>query len=282
MLQRSPRDTAAGVSAAPPVVLPAEFRERLESQRAGLADAFQGQLTARVRPCIAVTAERVGPAPLRPGVLASLFGKKGAAPVLPVTASKFGGTPYAVADEDWAGRRFIGQIDLAEATAVLPPGAPRLTGLLRLDIGTEGATGFRVRWFPSPSPERVVAVSVESIGAWETRLKFALQWSLPQGERLEAIWPDPEAAWYDHGDWCPEGFNTDGFDEYHRLLGHLSSGVDEPYELEGPEGYEQLLRLTYDNEADFAWGTNWVYVLVPEADLPRADLSRIVVTSANS
>jgi hypothetical protein len=36
--------------------------------------------------------------------------------------------------------------------------------------------------------------------------------------------------------------------------------------------------MTFDNNAGFAWGTNWVHLLVPREDLARADLSRIVVT----
>ena len=46
--------------------------------------------------------------------------------------------------------------------------------------------------------------------------------------------------------------------------------------------YEMLLRLTFDNKADFGWGTNWIYVLVPKPDLARRDLSRIVVTGGNA
>ena len=65
--------------------------------------------------------------------------------------------------------------------------------------------------------------------------------------------------------------------------------MDEHYGFTPPPGcsddlasYECLLRLTFDNAAGFAWGTNWIYLLVPREDLERGDLSRVVPTGANS
>lgn len=126
-------------------------------------------------------------------------------------------------------------------------------------------------------------------GNWETRLEFAPSWTLPQGNELEALWPLRDVAWYDYEASDPPGYNTDGFDAHHRVLGHKSSGLDEHYGFEPPPGcsadiadYECLLRLTFDNNAGFHWGTNWIYVIVPRADLAAGELGRLVVTGANS
>jgi hypothetical protein len=244
-----------------------------------------------VRPCVAITAQRVAAAPLRRNALAAAFGAKPAEPMLGVTESKFGGLPYGDADEDWADYGFLGQIDLAVATAVLPPDAPRLRGLLRIDLAGADSFSemFRVRWFRQPLPDDHANVKPRSIGAWEARLSFALAWSLPEGNALEAIWPLREPKWFEYDEFHPAGYNTDGRDEYHRLLGHKAGGLDEHYGFTPPPGcsddladYESLLRITFDNAADFSWGTNWIYLLVPRDDLARGDLDRVVATGANS
>jgi len=205
--------------------------------------------------------------------------------------SKFGGTPYSEAEEDWKDHSFLGQIDLARATAVLPADALRLTGLLRIDLcpNPSFSEAFRVRWFPEPSLDRSVPVLPSSVASWETRLDFELAWTLPEGKLLEAIWPLREPQWYDYERFFPEGYNADAFDEFHRMLGHKTVGLDEHYGFAAPArcdddiaSYECLLRLTFDNVAGFDWGTNLIYLLVPREDLLRADLSRLVVTGANS
>ena len=90
-------------------------------------------------------------------------------------------------------RGFLGQIDLARATAVLPDDAVRLTGLLRIDFGpgpkapTETALSdvLRVRWFREPALARARPVALECVAVWETRLEFALSWTLPEGNALD-------------------------------------------------------------------------------------------------
>ena len=42
-----------------------------------------------------------------------------------------------------------------------------------------------------------------------------------------------------------------------------------------------LWRITFDNVADFGWGTNWVYVIVHRDDLAEDRLDRALVTGAN-
>jgi hypothetical protein len=143
--------------------------------------------------------------------------------------------------------------------------------------------GMRARWFKEPSAERAVAApTAESIARWETRLVFTLGWTLPAGLALEALWPVKDIKWYEYEAFDPPGYNGDGFDEFHRFLGHKSSGLDEPYTPEDFSEHELLWRITFDNEAGFAWGTNWIYLLVPRADLARGDLSRVIFTGANS
>jgi hypothetical protein len=275
----------------PPVRFPAPVRDDLNAHRPGLADETEQLFAAHVRPCVAVTSRRVSEKPLRRGPLARMFGARDGAPVLGPLESKFGGLPYCEQPEDWKDRRFLGQIDLARATSVLPPTAPRLAGLLRLDLPRDAAVteALRVKWFRAPSANSAVPASAEPVGRWEAQLEFTLSWTLPEGNALEALWPLRERPWYEYTRFFPEGYNEDGSDEFHRLLGNKSGGLDEPYGFTAPPGcgqniaaYECLLRLTFDNAAGFGWGTNWIYLLVPAEDLARGDLSRIVVTGANS
>lgn len=177
------------VVAPPPVRLIEPIRRDLEKLGPGRADAFERTLRDAARPCVAITSTRVGTAPLRRDPILGLFGMRAAEPVLGPLESKFGGVPYCEEEEPWDRHRFLGQIDLARATALLPAGAPELRGLLRLDFGGE-LWKWRVRWFAR-----------------------------------------------------------------HR----------------GPH-----------NTADFAWGSNVVYFLVPREDLARGRLDRVVGTSANA
>ena len=275
----------------PPIRFPDPVRDDLNAHRPGLADETERLFASHVRPCVAVTSRRVSEKPLRRSALARVFGARESSPVLGPLESKFGGTPYCEQPEDWKDHSFLGQIDLAQATSVLPPTAARLTGLLRLDLPKDIAAteALRVRWFRAPSAQRAVPTQAEPVGRWETRLEFNLSWTLPERNALEPLWPLREPPWFEYDRFFPEGYNADAFDGFHRLLGHKSSGLDEHYGLTAPPGcsediaaYECLLRLTFDNVADFGWGTNWIYVLVPAEDLARSDLGRLVVTGANS
>lgn len=213
------------------------------------------------------------------------------APVLSPLASKWGGTPYGEAGEDWKGWAFLGQLDLSAAAEVLPELGAR--GLVRIDVTEDGALergGMRARWFEAPSLERHgVPPSVASRGAWEARIDFERGWTLPDRHAdFFAHFPSRvRDHWLDIGA-SPEGFDRDDALFLHRLGGWAASGLDEPYDFAPAKGapsdidaHEMLLRITFDNVADFAWGTNWIYVLVPRADLARGDLSRLTVTAAN-
>jgi hypothetical protein len=145
----------------------------------------------------------------------------------------------------------------------------------------------RAKWFPQPSPERAVDVRPKSVAPWECRLAFSLGWTLPAGAALEALWPLRDRLWYDYEKADLAGYNLDGFNEFHRLLGHATLSPDELTPVAPlPAGasltdYEPLLRLTFDNNAGFSWGTNWSYLIVPRADLARGELSRVVVAHGN-
>ncbi len=268
------------------------MRSDLDAHRPGLADEFEHTLAQQARPCVAITSKRVASWPLRGSLLTRALGARTAAPTLDRLASKFGGLPYAEADERWEGWRFLGQIDLEEASAVLRADAVKLRGLLRLDLGdgvlgSNSVVNVRARWFPQPSAERAVDVQPASVGGWETRLEFALAWTLPAGDALNALWPLQAWAWLDYTTFDPDGYNGDGHNEFHRLLGHRTVS---PQELsvvmpmlpgETLSDLEPLLRLTFDNQAGFSWGTNWLYLLVSRDELARGDLSRVVVAHAN-
>jgi hypothetical protein len=277
----------------PPVLkFPDDVRRDLNGHRAGFADEFEQSLVARALPCVAVTATRVSDRPLRRNSVARLFGANAAPALLGPTESKFGGIPYSEVEEDWRGYRFLGQINLTEATAVLPSRAPKLDGLLRIDRSLEGTITdcIRVRWFPNIDSSRAVHATPESVGRWETRLGFKLSWTLPEGNALEALWPLKDGPqWFYYDRFFPAGYNEDGDGAFHQLLGHKSSGLDDHYGFAPPDGcsndialYDSLLTLTFDNNAGFSWGSNWVYLIVPRDDLARGDLRRVVVTGANS
>jgi hypothetical protein len=245
----------------------------------GLPDEIERILAAHIRPCVAITSRRVAPHPLQRGLLGRLLRRQTSPPALDVLASKFGGTPYSEEPEDPDRYLFVGQFDLAQATAVLPADHPKLTGLLRVDCERNpGDNLLRVRWFPQPSAERAVPVTTRSTGAWEARHDFRLAWSLPEGKALDELWPE----WSDYEEGYPAGYNDYGDGGVHTLLGHKSSGLDEPYNFPDIAAYESLLRLPFDNTAGFHWGSNCVYIVVPRDDLARGDLTRATAVIANA
>jgi hypothetical protein len=268
----------------PPIRLPDAVRADLEAHRPGLADDFERTLAPHARPCVAITSRRVAPHPLRRGAIGRALRRPTSPPVLDVLASKFGGTPYAETPDDWHDQLFLGQIDLAEATAVLPPDHPRLTGILGIAVNREPRGGsteqVRVRWFPEPAIERAVAAPVTAKGAWETRLDFRLAWTLPEGDPLEALWPLHDGPqWYDYERFFPAEYNDHGDGDVHTLLGNGPDEVDGFDEL---ASHACLLRVPFDNTAGFHWGSNCVYVVVPRDELARGELGRAVAVVANA
>ncbi len=275
----------------PSLELPAELRQLLHSRSPELVAEVERFLAKAPRRCTYLRSERVADAPLHRSWLARLFGLGSAKPVLATLDSKFGGVPYVEEpDLGWEHYAFLGQLNFAQLQDPAP-GWPR-RGLFALDFGVPDASSgmFRVRWYPEPSEERSRALGVpRCVGAWETRMVFSPGWSLPGGKAWDAPLPaGDEELWETWNEWEPKGFREDARDECHRLFGHRSAGLDEHTRFEPPPGrgtaighYEQLWSLTFDNPAGFQWGTNWIYVLVHEADLAENRLERAVVTTAN-
>lgn len=276
----------------PPLEVPADLRRLLQSRSSELVARVERFLAEAARRCTYLRTERVAGSPLRPSLLHRLLGHRPAAPLLPILDSKFGGVPYVEeANLPWEGFRFLGQINLAQIED--PPPLLHRHGLFALDVGTEGLSSgaFRVRWYPAPSEQHSRSSALpRCVGRWETRMRFSPGWSLPGGEAWNAPLPadDDELlrAW---NGWRPEGFLEDEQHPAHRLLGHRSAGLDEPYGFEPPPGhggaigdYEMLWRITFDNPSGFHWGSNWLYVLVHHEDLVAGRLDRAVVTGANS
>ncbi|HYO59863.1 DUF1963 domain-containing protein [Archangium sp.] len=275
----------------PSLELPAELRQLLRSRSPDLVVDVERFLADAPRRCTYIRSERVADAPLRRSVVSRLLGRGSAKPVLAPLDSKFGGVPYAEeADLVWESFSFLGQINFAQVEDPAP-GLPR-RGLFALDFAVPDFKSgtFRVRWYAEPSEERSRVGAVHRcVGSWETRMVFSPGWSLPGGKAWHAPLPaDDEDLWERWNDWAPKGFLEDERNECHRLFGHRSAGLDEHSGFEPPPGrgsaideYELLWRITFDNSAGFAWGTNWVYVLIHEADLAENRLDRAVVTTAN-
>jgi len=274
------------MTAPPTLRIPEDIRVELAKHGPELIAKVEAFLEGAPRPCVAVTSERVATAPQRRSLLGGLIGGPTAEPTLGALVSKFGGRPYRERGDGHAfeGVRFICQINLADVPPV--SGAPR-EGLFALDIDwREG--GYRVRWYPHPTAASAddVASTPTPLGKWEARMRFASSWSLPGGDAWHAPLPADESLWELWSEWEPPGF-VDG-EGGHVLFGHRAAGLDEHYGIETGPGlspdigdYEQVFRLTYDNQADFGIGTNWFHVMTPVRDYERGDLSNAIVVGAN-
>jgi Domain of unknown function (DUF1963) len=275
----------------PPIELPRDLKELLERRGGGLTQRVEAFLQRSPRRCVYVTSERVAPHPLRRGVLGKLLFLPTSQPVLGRLDSKFGGIPYwEEPDLVWKGFQFLGQVNFAEIQDA-PPEAPR-KGLLALDKAPlMWDTALRVRWYPDPRQSAArPAEPGACVAKWETRLCFRAGWSLPEGDAWEAPLPDKDSdlrgPWQE---WEPPGYREDSHDRSHRLFGYKSAGLDEDYGFEPRPGrsdsiadYEMIWRITYDNTADFGWGSNWMYVIIHRDDLSAGRLDQAVDTGANA
>lgn len=223
--------------------------------------------------------------------------KRVAAPQLPALRSKFGGMPYLTAADLplMQDRKFLLQINLAEVPA-LPAPLPR-AGLFSVDMKHSAPywRWFGVRFYPEPS-EAVAVVPpspVRCVGNYEAAIRFMPGVSYPadewgsvfadQDEELTDAWSDCESEI----DNVIGGRSAASSDELHRLGGHSSLTLDET-DLRPPDGYPQdpreyelLLRLPYDNAADFGWGSNVAYIFIHRDDLAAGRLDRAFDAPAN-
>lgn len=273
----------------PPLHLPEDLRAAFARHGEAKAREVEEYLRKAPRPCVYVTSERIGEAPLRRGALGRLLGMRTAAAVLPSVQSKFGGVPYVEGSVSWERARFLGQINFAEVP-MFPGMSPR-KGILALDRVDDGSSApLRVRWYSEPLPSRAVdSAHVPSVGRFETAIKFRPGWTLPRDAAWYALVPesDVHGLWDAWNEFAPEGFDED--ENTHRLFGHRAGGLEDHYGFEPREGrsgeisdYELLMRITFDNQAGFGWGTNWMHVLIHKDDLAAGAFDRTVVTGSNS
>lgn len=230
-----------------------------------LAAELEVTLAEHLRPCVWVDSVRVSQAKLQPGALLRLFGAKPAEPVLGPLASKLGGRPYAEAGDEWSRHRFLGQLDLTEGAALVP-GCPAM-GLLGFDLGSGG--NLRVRWYPKPAIERCVETPVRQVCTYEARLDFRAGHVAPPWALVESWFPALRDVDDAREVLAPEVADGD-FD--HRLFGPCSDIFAE-YGPSGPSGFVQLFRMAGDQASDTWFGTNWLYLLVPEEGWKAGDLS---------
>ena len=279
----------------PSLQLPEELRRRFRSRAPALETDIERLLEAALSPCLYICSDRVARSPLRPSVFHGLMGHKAARPVLSELDSKFGGIPYVEeTDLTWEGFHFLGQINFAQIEQTL--GTLPRRGVFALDRNLRApdcsVNSLRVRWYPEPDEARARAVSPpRCVGRWETRMRFSAGWSLPGGDAWEALLPTDDASLLEPwSDWAPPGCLEDEHKGgLHRLSGHPSGGLDEPYAFVPPpgrsgelQGYAQLWRIGFDNASGFHWGTNQAYVLIHPDDLAANRLERAVVAWANA
>lgn len=275
----------------PPIAIPDPIRRALRAHGEDAVRRAEAFLATAPRRCVRVTSECVRSEPLKGGVLSSFF-LGVAPPILPPGASKWGGTTYATSAL-WPGRgaSFVGQIDLAAIPDVIRPPELPARGLLAIDLDPARRIddGFAIRWYPDPSDAaRIDPGHVPSVGAYEARMVFRGGWSLPEGRAWQAAVPEDDGALRELWTaWRAEGYVVDPHDDAHRILGHRSGGLDEPYGLVPPEGgsydidaYEMLMRISFDRAADLRLGSNVFYVIVLREDLEAGRLERAVVTNA--
>lgn len=267
---RSPRPT---------LELPDHVRAMLARHDASAVQRIEQFLETSARSCAYFTSRRVSERPLKRGVLGRLTGSSKAEPQLGPMRSKFGGRPFVTAGElPWGGFTFLAQINFAEVGAPVD-GLPA-AGILAIDADDAELAAFRVRWYPEPAETAGADPGpVASFGDYEAEIEFTPAWSWPVGRRWRSAIPDGdddlEEAW--------AACEPDGFPHEcdHRLGGHRSAGLDEVRDLPRKIGeYEVLLCFTHDTAAGYAWGNNWVYVILHRDDLAEGRLDRAVVRIA--
>jgi hypothetical protein len=259
------------------------------------AEAF---LVRSARPCVYFDSRRVDDLPLRRGLIGGLLNKPVAAPKLPLLQSKFGGTPYVTEADlpSMKGRRFLVQINFAEVPE-LPapfPGA----GLFCVDMveGAPHGRWFGIRFYSDPSEPLAVrpATPVRCVGKYEAEIRFMPGVTYPPDE-WEAIFADQEdelqEAWSEcefEIDNVTEGPADPSREEMHQLGGHRPWILEDSM-FQPPDGYskdvkeyELLLRLPFDNQAGFGWGSNVAYIVIHRDDLAAGRLERAFDVPANA
>jgi hypothetical protein len=139
-----------------------------------------------------------------------------------------------------------------------------------------------------PSDDKSVAPPrVDWVAKYEARPNFRGSWSLRGLEFFDGIDADDE-LWDFMNDLEVRGVDEDARSG-HKLFGHANEALNQHYGFTPPSGrsdsirdYRLVWRIDYDNAAGFAWGTNWLYVIIHKDDLARGALHKAVLTGANS
>jgi len=267
--------------------------ERLLSTRPATVGEAIRRVVADIRPCVRLETTRATGEPLRQSMMKRLLGRSPGVPVLAPTASKLGGIPYIETVGELGGR-FIGQINFAEASTALamggfqlPEGMPN-KGLLAVDL-TAGTFSGRVRWYPDPHESRAVDPgSIDTVAKYEAKVQFRGSWSLRGLAWFDDVPKGDEELWNYLNDLEVPGVDEDARDG-HKLFGHPNEALNEHYGFDPVPGrssaiadYALVWRINYDNAAGFAWGTNWLYVVIHLDDLARGSFEHAVVTGANA
>jgi uncharacterized protein YwqG len=287
-------------SAIPLPVIPEKLQNRLLAAGSEVLGRVESFLATSARPCVYFDSERVGELPLRHGVIGRLLKRPLATPQLPVLASKFGGRPYVPAVDVplMRNRTFLLQINLEEVPELPAPIPQR--GLLAVDM--DPSTGIyrwvNVRYYPDPSEAQAADLGpTDCVGKYEAVLRYVPGLSYPEGEVWESVLAGGDAVTREL--WDEWQFEIDGTphiaqkrwrhsEEVHRIGGYRTCAQDDA-PFEPPEGlpadiaqYELLLRISFDNTADFGWGSNTLYLVIHRDDLAAGRLERAFGAPANA
>jgi len=258
------------------------------------------RIVTDVRPCVMARSARVGTTPLRGTWGSRLLGKTAPPPALSPVTSKFGGRTYAEDASEIRHGRFLGQIDFSEAKAALsaerfpiPDGMPD-QGLLAIDMldgalqAEEGVFQARTRWYPTPDAGKCCDTSrMRSYGRFEAGIRYAGGWSLHGLEWYAAVPEQDDELWDFMNSLEFPGIDED--DRCHRLFGHMNEVLNEhdgciraPGRSASIRDYRLVWRINFDNQAGFAWGTNWLYAIIHRDDLLAGAFENVIVTVANA
>lgn len=273
----------------PPKIPQGELDALLAKRSPAVAEVVRRKL-ADIRPSVRITSQRTSAGALKLGFMDRLFKKPAGVPVLPATASKYGGRPYCENAGEIEGGQFLGQVNFAEVTAALqaqafpiPEGLPA-QGLLAIDMLPEAWKG-RARWYPNPTEAAAQETAAPTFARYEAALSFLGDWSVRGLEWFDDLPKDDGELWDGLNELQVPG--TD--DDAHTLFGHAHEILNENYGFVPAPGrsdnireYALVWRIAFDNAADFAWGTNWIYLIIHREDLAVGDFGRTVLTAANA
>jgi hypothetical protein len=226
-------------------------------------------------------------------LLDRLLGRPRPQPILPATASKFGGRPYCEHATELKGRRFLGQINFAEVAGALDaegfprPGGMPDAGLLSVDLAPDSVEGA-VRWYPDPRAEAAVDIAVDQVARSEAAITFKGSWSLRGLEWFDSVPSGDKELWTWMNELDIPNVDEDGHSG-HKLFGHPNEALNEHYGFVPVDGrssdireYALIWRIDGDRAARFHFGPNWLYVIIHAEDLARGAFQNAVLTGANA